>query len=156
MQGFFLLRSKSLRWAVGLVFKHFFFSNWNVLGAEKGKRKGLCILVNELPPSSDYLLNPGEMRPCLHGAASVPGSFPVSLWFVCIDSTLESIICLGALSNISASCSCHASFLRTHEECSAPYRIWAVIKADTDWHIVKLCTYHLLLDNTGHPLVSLG
>lgn len=80
------------------------------------------------------------------------------LYFVSsINGTLELRICLGAFSNTSFTiCSYCALFLRIREDCSAPYRIWAVIKADTEWHIVKLCKYHLLLDNTGHPLVSLG
>lgn len=73
-----------------------------------------------------------------------------------INGTLELMICLEAFSNTSFTIRSYcALFLRICEERSAPYRIWAVIKADTDWHIVKLCMYHLLLDNTGHPLVSL-
>lgn len=74
-----------------------------------------------------------------------------------INGTLELMTCLGDFSNTSFTlCSYCALLLRICEECSAPYRIWAVIKADTDWHIVKLCMYHLLLYNTGRPLASLG
>lgn len=74
-----------------------------------------------------------------------------------INGTLELMTCLGDFSNTSFTiCSYCALLLRIREECSAPYRIWAVIKADTDWHIVKLCMYHLLLYNTGRPLASLG
>lgn len=74
-----------------------------------------------------------------------------------ITGTLEMMICLGAFSNtLFTLCSYCALFLRLSEDCSAPSRIRAVIKADTDWHIVKLCVSHLLLDNIGHPLVSLA
>lgn len=90
----------------------------------------------------------------------MPGSraSPSPLHFVSsINGTLELKICLGAFSDtLFTTRSYCALFLRIREDCSAPYRIWAIIKADTDWHIVKLCMYHLLSDNTGHPLVSLG
>lgn len=86
------------------------------------------------------------------------GASPSPLHFVSsVNGFLELLICLGAFSNTSFTVrSYRALFLRICEDCSAPSRIWAVIKTDTDWHIVKLYMYHLLLDNTGHPLVSLG
>ena len=90
----------------------------------------------------------------------MPGSraSPSPLHFVSsTNGTLELMICLGAFSNTLFTLRSYcALFLRICEDCSAPCRIWAIIKADADWRIVKLSLYHLLLDNTGHPLVSLG
>lgn len=168
IQGFFLLRSKSLKWTVGLFFKYmlcfvFFFligMSW-VLGRDKGRithfgkwaTSQLC-----LPLESRRSWDPVR-KELLQRKASVPGSraSPSPLHSVSsIHGTLELMSCLEAFSNTSFTiCSYRVLFLRIREERSAPYRIWAVIKADTDWHIVKLCMYHLLLDNTGHPLLSL-